>query len=135
MGYEIGGLRCGTASEWMHIKLISYTIDCVPIQFDWHLPLVSVWQKRIIFERIEDFGGEMQLVQGGPNIPESLLQLHASGQVVFFCGAGISQPAGVPSFGRLVEELYKKNNVLPNETQRKAKKNKQYDCKHPLNTP
>ena len=38
----------------------------------------------------------MQFVKGGPDIPEQLLQAHEDGQIVFFCGAGISYPAGLP---------------------------------------
>ena len=32
----------------------------------------------------------MQFVPNGPDIPEALLQAHEEGDVVFFCGAGIS---------------------------------------------
>ncbi len=36
-------------------------------------------------------------------IPEELQRGHEDGEVVFFCGAGASIPAGLPSFKRLVE--------------------------------
>lgn len=49
----------------------------------------------------------MQLVPNGPDIPERLLHAHEQGRVVFFCGAGISKPAGLPLFGELVELLSK----------------------------
>ena len=45
-------------------------------------------------------------VANGPDIPESLLQVHEEGRVVFFCGAGISYPAGLPGFGGLVKAIY-----------------------------
>lgn len=48
----------------------------------------------------------MQFVKNGPDIPERLLQAHEDGQVVFFCGAGISYPAGLPGFGDLVKRVY-----------------------------
>ncbi|MGO7586645.1 anti-phage defense-associated sirtuin Dsr1 [Rhizobium ruizarguesonis] len=48
----------------------------------------------------------MQFIARGPNIPEELLQAHEDGQVVFFCGAGISYPAELPGFGGLVERIY-----------------------------
>src|SRR5690348_14683036 len=45
----------------------------------------------------------MRFVSDGPIIPQSLLELRDSGEVVFFCGAGVSIPAGFPSFLRLTE--------------------------------
>ena len=40
----------------------------------------------------------MQFVKNGPDVPERLLQAHEDGKVVFFCGAGVSYPAGRPRF-------------------------------------
>lgn len=37
-------------------------------------------------------------IVNGPDIPESLLEAHEEGRIVFFCGAGISYPAGLPGF-------------------------------------
>lgn len=37
----------------------------------------------------------MQFITHGPDIPDALLQAHEEGRVVFFCGAGISYPAGL----------------------------------------
>lgn len=48
----------------------------------------------------------MQFVTNGPDIPDALLQAHEEGHVVFFCGAGISRPAGLPDFGGLVQRLF-----------------------------
>lgn len=48
----------------------------------------------------------MQFVAKGPDIPDALLQAHEEGRVVFFCGAGISYPAGLPGFKGLVDEIY-----------------------------
>ncbi|MBF0459864.1 MAG: SIR2 family protein [Magnetococcales bacterium] len=48
----------------------------------------------------------MQFVTNGPDIPERLLQAHENGQVVFFCGAGVSYPAGLCGFDDLVKEIY-----------------------------
>jgi hypothetical protein len=45
----------------------------------------------------------MRFLADGPDIPQALLELRDSGQVVFFCGAGVSIPAGFPSFLRLTE--------------------------------
>jgi hypothetical protein len=40
----------------------------------------------------------MQFVANGPDIPDLFLQAHEAGRVVVFCGAGVSYPAGLPSF-------------------------------------
>ena len=69
----------------------------------------------------------MQFVKGGPDIPERLLQAHEDGRVVFFCGAGISYPAGLPGFARLVNELYSRLEIIPNPVQVAAMKAKRYD--------
>lgn len=46
------------------------------------------------------------LVSNGPFLPVELLQLLEDERLVIFCGAGISIPAGLPDFPRLVRELY-----------------------------
>ena len=55
----------------------------------------------------------MQFVKEGPDIPERLLEAHEEGEVVFFCGAGISYPAGLPGFKGLVDELYDRLAPVP----------------------
>lgn len=60
----------------------------------------------------------MQFIRNGPDIPERLLQAHEDGRVVFFCGAGISYPAGLPGFGGLVEKLYSALAPTPNAVNR-----------------
>ena len=69
----------------------------------------------------------MQFVRGGPDIPEHLLQAHEEGRVVFFCGAGISYPAGLPGFSGLVRELYSRLHIIPDPVQSAAIKAKRYD--------
>jgi len=49
----------------------------------------------------------MQFVDKGPDIPNALLLAHEEGRIVFFCGAGISYPAGLPGFKGLVDEIYR----------------------------
>jgi NAD-dependent SIR2 family protein deacetylase len=44
--------------------------------------------------------------EGLAAIPERLLLAHARGEVLFICGAGISQPA-LPGFRELVKDIYK----------------------------
>lgn len=48
----------------------------------------------------------IQLGAGLSAIPERLLLAHARGEVLFICGAGISQPAGLPGFRQLVLNVY-----------------------------
>ena len=44
----------------------------------------------------------MQLIAKGPDIPIGALHAQEDGQLVFFCGAGVSIPCGLPSFEDLV---------------------------------
>lgn len=69
----------------------------------------------------------MQFIKNGPDIPERLLQFHEDGRVVFFCGAGISYPAGLPGFRGLVEKVYDFVGDTPNSIEKTAIKNGQYD--------
>lgn len=48
----------------------------------------------------------MRFVSGGPWLPDELLDARDAGQVLFFCGAGISQAeAGLPNFSDLAEKV------------------------------
>ena len=69
----------------------------------------------------------MQFVKNGPDIPERLLQAHEDGQVVFFCGAGISYPAGLPGFAGLVDRVYANLAVQRNSIQQAAINAGQFD--------
>ena len=69
----------------------------------------------------------MQFVRNGPDVPERLLQAHEDGRVVFFCGAGISYPAGLPDFAGLVEALYDKLTVMRDAEQQAAIDTKRFD--------
>ena len=67
-------------------------------------------------------------VANGPDIPEELLQAHEDGRVVFFCGAGISTPAGLPLFKGLVDEIYKQLGTTKTPVEEKAYEKEQYDA-------
>ncbi|MCB5197574.1 anti-phage defense-associated sirtuin Dsr1 [Deefgea salmonis] len=69
----------------------------------------------------------MQFIENGPDIPDELLQAHEDGRVVFFCGAGISYPAGLPGFGGLVNKIYKLIGEDPSEIEAVALKRQQFD--------
>ncbi len=67
-------------------------------------------------------------VTNGPDIPERLLQAHEEGRVVFFCGAGISYPAGLPDFRGLVDQIYAELSTTRTPIENQAYENKQYDA-------
>ena len=48
----------------------------------------------------------ISLGNGSAAIPERLLLAHARGEVLFICGAGVSMPAELPDFRRLVIDVY-----------------------------
>ena len=50
----------------------------------------------------------MRFLPSGPSIPDELLEARDNGNVVFFCGAGVSQPAGLPGFVELAQQLIDK---------------------------
>ncbi|UWE15646.1 anti-phage defense-associated sirtuin Dsr1 [Herbaspirillum huttiense] len=70
----------------------------------------------------------MQFVTNGPDIPNALLEAHEEGRVVFFCGAGVSYPAGLPGFKGLVEEIFKLNGTTPSNIEREAFDRNQFDA-------
>src|SRR3989339_410457 len=70
----------------------------------------------------------MQFITNGPDIPDSLLQAQEEGRVVFFCGAGISYPAGLPGFKGLVDDIYRHLGIVSTPIERDAYKNGRYDA-------
>ena len=70
----------------------------------------------------------MQFIIDGPDIPDALLQAHEEGRVVFFCGAGISYPAGLPDFKGLVKKIYRLNGTAFSDVEREAFDRGQFDA-------
>lgn len=70
----------------------------------------------------------MQFITNGPDIPDALLQAHEEGRVVFFCGAGISYPAGLPGFKGLVEQIYRLNGTTFTDIEQEAFERGQFDA-------
>ncbi len=62
----------------------------------------------------------MQFVENGPDVPDRLIEAHEDGRVVFFCGAGISYPVGLPTFKGLVEKIYQSLGETQNEIEKSA---------------
>ncbi|MEZ5997467.1 MAG: SIR2 family protein [Hyphomonas sp.] len=69
----------------------------------------------------------MQFVKDGPEIPDSLLNKHSEKAVVFFCGAGVSMGAGLPSFKSLVEQVAKQSGLTLPAEYSSAFKDDQFD--------
>ncbi len=69
----------------------------------------------------------MQFVSNGPDIPDALLQAHEEDRAVFFCGAGISYPAGLPDFKGLVDEIYRRLHTTRTQLEDEAYKREQFD--------
>lgn len=69
----------------------------------------------------------MQFVTHGPDIPDALLQAHEDGRVVFFCGAGISYPAGLPGFEGLVRGVMQRTGEPPDATEHDLLRQEQFD--------
>ena len=63
-----------------------------------------------------------ELVSGGPTIPVQLMNRLDSGRAVFFCGAGVSVGAGsgLPTFVELVQHVYDKNGMTPDDVEKQA---------------
>lgn len=73
-------------------------------------------------------GLTMQFIKSGPDIPELLIQEHEEGRVVFFCGAGISYPAGLPGFKGLVDGIYDRLGTRRDAIEEQAYTKSQYDA-------
>ena len=69
----------------------------------------------------------MQFIPHGPDIPNDMLQAPEEGRLVFFCGAGISKPAGLPDFSQLVTEICGRIGTHLQELEKNAFDDKHYD--------
>lgn len=69
----------------------------------------------------------MRFITNGPEVPDRLVQSHEDGKVVFFCGAGISYPAGLPGFDGLTRRLFEDLGEDLSSTERAAFGEKRFD--------
>jgi hypothetical protein len=63
----------------------------------------------------------MRFFEDGPDIPDSLIEARELGEVVFFCGAGVSAPAGLPDFNGLADDLLAELTAQESREAREAK--------------
>ncbi len=70
----------------------------------------------------------MQFIANGPDLPEALLRAHEEGQVVFFCGAGISYAADLPGFQGLVDDIYNRVGTYLLPIEQEAYDRNQFDA-------
>lgn len=69
----------------------------------------------------------MKFLEHGPELPPPVLTAHEQDRLVFYCGAGISIGAGFPTFGGLVDAVYRELKAAPSELEQIAYKAQQYD--------
>lgn len=69
----------------------------------------------------------MRFVENGPDVPLELIDAQKNGQTVFFCGAGISIPAGLPSFKDLTSKVADTLHATDHKIIRKLIDDEQYD--------
>lgn len=53
----------------------------------------------------------MRFLGDGPDLPLELLEARDRGEVIFFCGAGVSMPAGLPNFRALALQVLRRLGV------------------------
>jgi len=68
-----------------------------------------------------------ELIQDGPDIPVELMNRRDDGNVVFFCGSGISVSTGLPMFDGLVSQIYERTAQTPTELERELLNKEQLD--------
>lgn len=69
----------------------------------------------------------MQYVLDGPDIPNEVLYAQEDGRLVLFCGAGISVPAGLPTFANLVEGVRARFNTALDGSEQDEWNKRSYD--------
>lgn len=57
----------------------------------------------------------MRFTKTGLNIPNELIEAQKKGELLFFCGAGVSVPAGLPTFYSLTKQVAERLHALDDE--------------------
>ncbi|GAA0616001.1 MULTISPECIES: SIR2 family protein [Thalassospira] len=69
----------------------------------------------------------MRFTENGPDIPHELISAQRNGQVIFFCGAGISVPAELPGFKCLTENVAQKLHATDHDIVKNMIERGEYD--------
>jgi len=69
----------------------------------------------------------VRLVKDGPDVPVEVLQKLEDEELVFFCGAGVSGPLGLPGFGGLVDKVYERLAIDKDDQEQEACDQFKYD--------
>lgn len=77
----------------------------------------------------------MRFHADGPDIPDKLLESRDKGNVVFFCGSGVSMPAGMPGFLGLAEYVLDELHVPQNAQLRSLLRRAGDECSPPAARP
>ena len=67
------------------------------------------------------------LDKAAAEIPRELMEAQENDNLVLFCGAGISYPAGLPLFKGLVDDVYQELAAQPTEQEQNALNQRRYD--------
>jgi len=69
----------------------------------------------------------VKLSAAGLDYPDELISELRAGDVVFLCGAGVSYPAGLPTFGKLVTQIYHRVSTQQNSFEQQMFKENRFD--------
>ena len=75
---------------------------------------------------IDDPSAGIQWIPDGPEIPVDAIDALEDGNLIIFCGAGVSVRANLPAFKKLTEQVYAKFPDRSEEIERLIQ-TKQYD--------
>lgn len=69
----------------------------------------------------------MQFIEGGPHIPDELIEELEEGNVVIFAGAGVSKNIGLPLFYELVDQVYEELNQPKGDDEKEESERHNYE--------
>lgn len=69
----------------------------------------------------------MKFTAGGPSVPNDIVEAAEDEELLLFCGAGISRPAGLPSFQGLTKNIYEETGAEWREREKQEFDSGNYD--------